>query len=494
MRSVNATLHAALQAGTGTPYLKGYVGYTDGSVKTSHTNLIAYKLTGTRLDLWIPSQANFAGDQDCIWLERGLTIAGTTYTVTTGRFFITEENYMPDGVTHYAGRLFPPEYYSAAGDVSYDTAITAFCTAYGKTAVYKDDTEAWLAYQFLPTGKSILMNNAIRFLNLLQQKRLISCHDNGSEEVRFYSADVFGASQATIAVKDEFVVMSSTEHSRQYIWRDEADTIHQDGALTDPIHNLGYLESTDSPPARNTATYLCRALIRPDLRLQDGDALTISFAGGSKTVTVLAIISEEYDSHSTKLPKWRTIIEANPIFNSTEGGALPSTIERVSNYTPLNTSLFDNVLDENDNNLQAAMETLDEHVHLGRDAAPAHGHDGTIAAGATMYLTPFDGGLNAGYRANWVLNGIFQVMRVKMDSAQPASGSLVFTLQINDVDTAIVLTVPASGTAISYVNSTDTATVYAGNLVRVKIKNNATAASGQIGGLGLQCRYNTTQT
>ena len=55
------------------------------------------------------------------------------------------------------------------------------------------------------------------------------------------------------------------------------------------------------------------------------------------------------------------ILEANPIYHATEGGAMPSTIERVSNYTPLNTSSFDDLLDEQDNNLQAAMETIDEH-------------------------------------------------------------------------------------------------------------------------------------
>jgi len=62
--------------------------------------------------------------------------------------------------------------------------ISAFCTEWGKTAVYLDDTEAWLDYQFLPDGQMILMNSAMRMLNMLQQKRLISCCDNGSEEVR----------------------------------------------------------------------------------------------------------------------------------------------------------------------------------------------------------------------------------------------------------------------------------------------------------------------
>ena len=247
MRTVDAALTAALAAGHGKPFFKAYVGYSNGTVKNSHTNLIAYKLTGTTLDLWIPSVGNIASDQEQIWLERGLTIAGTDYTLTTGRFWIWDEEYLPERVTHYRGGIVPNEYYSAAGDVSYETAIDAFFTAFGKTTTYKDDTEAWLDYQFLPDGQSVLMNRAIRFLNQLQQKRLIGVCDNGAEDVRIYSADVLGSSVLTLTAQDEWSLFTTKEHTRQYIWKDENQTLHTDGAATDPLHNLGYLESTDEP-------------------------------------------------------------------------------------------------------------------------------------------------------------------------------------------------------------------------------------------------------
>jgi hypothetical protein len=88
-----------------------------------------------------------------------------------------------------------------------------------------------------------------------------------------------------------------------------------------------------------------------------------------------ALVTEEYragerqanTAHSRSAgsgspPTWFTLIAANPIFENTEGGALPSTIERVSNYTPLNTSMFDGNLSPSDNNLQAAMDTIDNLV------------------------------------------------------------------------------------------------------------------------------------
>ena len=128
---------------------------------------------------------------------------------------------LPGGFTRYKGFIFPHKYYSAAGDLTYEQVIDAFCTEWGKTAVYKDDTEAWLDYQFLPDGQVIILNSAMRFLNQLQQKRLITACDNGSEEIRFYSADVLGSSVATFTLKDQFSIFTTKTRRRQYIWRDE---------------------------------------------------------------------------------------------------------------------------------------------------------------------------------------------------------------------------------------------------------------------------------
>ena len=361
MRTVDPILHAALQAGTGQPIVKAYVGYANGTVKNSHTTVWAYKLAGTTLEFWIPSTTNFGSDQEQIWLERGLTIAGVDYTLTTGRFWIWEEEYLPNSVTRFKGGLVPHEYYSDAGDDSYDNVITTFFAAFGKTVSYKDDAEAWLAYQFLPAGRQILMNSADRFLNMLRQKRLIGACDNGGEDVRLYSADVLGASVATLDFPDDFKLFTTRQRSRQFIWRDEIQATHQEGAVTDPIHNLGYLESTASAPARKSSTFEFVGYLRPDLRLQDGDTIKAAVYGATKSATFFGLFTEEWEHGPGKPPAWRLKVEADPVFHSTEGGALPSTIERVSNYTPLNTSTFDAVLPSTANNLQAAMEILDEH-------------------------------------------------------------------------------------------------------------------------------------
>lgn len=126
----------------------------------------------------------------------------------------------------------------------------------------------------------------------------------------------------------------------------------------------------------------------------------------------------------------------------------------------------------------------------GVDVAPSHGLLATIGAGATQYLTPYGTGLNAGLNASWVLGGTFRILRLRINSAQPGGGSLVITLQVNAIDTALVLTIPAGSPAGSYVNNVNSAAVLAGNLVRFKCVNNDGAnPSAQIDGLGVRCEY-----
>src|SRR5512136_280039 len=142
MRTVDAELTAALAAGTGVPYVIGYIGYAGGAVKHSEA-VYSYKLTGTTLEFWMPYHGDFASDQTHIWLERGVEINGTSYTITTGRFSIHSQEY---------------------GDDTYENVITAFCTAMNKTAVFRDPTQAWLDYQFMADGERIDLGDAPKFL------------------------------------------------------------------------------------------------------------------------------------------------------------------------------------------------------------------------------------------------------------------------------------------------------------------------------------------
>ncbi len=172
-----------------------------------------------------------------------------------------------------------------------------------------------------------------------------------------------------------------------------------DGTAADPVHNLGYLESTAACPGRHAPTFEARNLIRPDLRIMDGDIVTIDFYAGACSATIFGHPIEIFDPGKKALPS-HLQLEANPIFHNTEAGALPSTIERVSNYTPLNTSMFDGVLSSSDNNLQAAVDTLDNHQHKTVNVIPSVQNPNLVVGpGATVILMPFASGNHTGWNA-----------------------------------------------------------------------------------------------
>jgi hypothetical protein len=357
MRTVDAALTDALAKGHGRPILIGYIGYSNGSVKHSD-QVLSYKLTGQTLEFKMPYAADFASDQTHCWLERGMTVGGVDYTITTGRFRILEQTYLEDGSQICRGALFPNQYYSAAGDDTYENVITALCTAFGKTAVFKDDTQAWLDYQFLADGQYIEVTDANKVLQMLQQKRLITLCDNGDEEVLVYCADVQGSLDATLYPTHDFKLVNTKMRARQYISIDEAGTYHQSGTASNPIHNLGYLESTDSAPSRKTWSYELDYVSLPDLRFMDGDILKFSLYGGTKLITFFAQIVEEFDPGSRGIPAWRTRIQCNPIFHETAGGdGIPAAL-RIGNYQPLNTSRFAGALTSNETDVQAAFDKL----------------------------------------------------------------------------------------------------------------------------------------
>ncbi len=489
MRSIDSTLTSALQAGTGIPYLRGTIGYTNGTVV--HDDVVyRYKLTGSTLEFEMPYTGDVGGDQTCIWLQRGLTIAGVHHTLTTGRFRILSPHYTPDGRQVAQGALFPRQYYSAAGDDTYRNVISAFCTAFGKTAVFRDPAAAWLDYQFLPAGKSIILNDANKFANLLAQKYLIFFCDNGDEEVLFYSCagSLNIAPDLVLSPVNDFTRDRSQRTSRCLIWRDENEAVHTAGSVTDPLHNLGFLPSTASAPARHSAPNLFEARLRPDLRVVDGDVVQVEAFGGASNG--FALVTEEFNvgaKHAS--PKWETIIASNEVFGNTEGGALPSTIERVSNYTPLNTGSFNRFLSSSDNNLQAAMDTIDDQALASYSAFwGCNGLLGTVGAGATMYMAPFADGLfpSGNIRAPFCRAGTAKNMSIRIETAQPASGTLVITLVVAGAATAVVITIPAGSVAGVYSDTTHTAAVAATQGIAFQIKNNAASGSAQINGLSIE--------
>lgn len=364
-RTIDPILKTAADNGlAGDAFMIGYIYVGNSLVNTGE--ITKYKLTGTTLEYTMYTGGLINDDADRMSLSRGLTIAGIQYPVTTSKFFIRKKQILENGLTNFEGTIFPKTRIEIAADDTYENVITAFCTAvdfYGKTAVFNEPSADWLDYQFYPAGKYLLLNDAQNFLNVLAQKYFIFACDNGNEEILFYTPEDFNADGDFTITAEKYSLQLQMTRYKNFIWRDENASLYETGSPYEdkPIHNLGYLESTASPPSTghynaNSCQEESVFIFPMNFERMDADWLKIIFPD---MIQSFQCIFEEIFPYKDA-PRWAQIARSLVPLQNTEGGALPSTIERVAAYTPLVTTYFDNNLDPSVNNLQALAEAVDE--------------------------------------------------------------------------------------------------------------------------------------
>lgn len=116
----------------------------------------------------------------------------------------------------------------------------------------------------------------------------------------------------------------------------------------------------------------------------------------------------------------------------------------------------------------------------------------TIAASTINYAFVFGRGLSATENLTHGLMayaGVIKNLYVILSTAQPATGSLVFTLRKDQTDTGLVLTVAAGAVAGIY-SVIGSVAFERGNKIGLKIANNATGVSAQINGWTCECDQN----
>lgn len=441
MRTLPAELTAALDSGNYTAYHRIELG--DGVHWLLSIEPISYTLEPlsmrARFELSY-SLGDAFGENDIpyVRLVRGVLIDDVSYDIISSVFYLTSAVW--DGTQSIEASIVPPQKYAASGDGTYEDVIEAFCENYGLTAVFANPSAAWWDYQFLPDGKQIILNDANRFFNLLRQKYLIFACDDGGGQIKFFHiSSLFPAVLGTISAEDVLTISKSDifYRRRQYLWRDEAGTIHNAGDATAPVHNLGFLPSTASAPSVTTDSGQRRSVIAPRLEWQTGDSVSVNYAVGGFDFTQgigwLHVV-EKLD-RSKSMP-WFCEISVIDWFSNTEGGALPSTIERVAAYTPLVTTNFNGNLDATVNNLQAFADRVDD-LELGGDvatdihAAPAESLSNADEVGFWRSAT----GLLA--KITWA--NVKAALRAYFDTLYQAAGSYVTTAR------TISTTAPLSG-------------------------------------------------
>lgn len=363
----------------------------DSTDETVAYDIFQYELSATEIEVTYLFTYDHGESYPYICLRRGTLINGVETYIDTGNFTITES--VNDGdllqletggyYKKTKGTLFPRKSIIIAGDDTYRNVITAYCAELGRTAVFKNyafhywDTNAndFWDYQFLPAGKQVVTNSGNAFLSMLKQKYMIYACDNGNtNEVLFftvYSGQI--TTEITITRKARVSVTYNNDAYISFFFRDEAGTIHQyPGGVYDIAakYNLGFLPSTAKLPTNTRNAFDGTQFINikypniipvtiapPDLQLQQGDTFllvgenNIQFQGYADHIEYL---------NTKKAPVWGMILKSNPRFTNTEGGALPSTIERVAAYTPLVSTGFDGNLTPAVNNLQALAQAVDD--------------------------------------------------------------------------------------------------------------------------------------
>jgi len=367
-RPLDAGLLAAMNSGNFTPWFKVQLMDVDRStVLFETTDVIGFQLDGltVKVEFYDPA---YSQGYTTFRICRGISVAGTPN-------YISSSNYWPILDRHdkrirtLEGHVFPLSFYSTPGDVTYSSIINTVCAHFNFSVVQADPAAAWLSYQFYPAGRTLSLGDAKRFFTILRQKYLIFATDYGNDTLYFYqaknTAPSFPSEYTLVAAGEVASPGNGALKYKSFISRDEAMTVHTSGAVNAPKHNLGFLHSTASQPDRSsfidTLDWIFKA-IPPNLKYLDFDAIYDDFDILEQIIWP-AKFREVFDK---KLhPMWQWQARFLDVFGPTEAGAIPATIEAAAPYTPVNTGYFNKVLSATDNNVQACMDTIDDHAHTG---------------------------------------------------------------------------------------------------------------------------------
>lgn len=117
---------------------------------------------------------------------------------------------------------------------------------------------------------------------------------------------------------------------------------------------------------------------------------------------------------------------------------------------------------------------------------------GASVAATTLGYVSFTGNSVSATEANRHIvipfSATLSRLSISTTGAQPASGSLTITIRKNGADTALAITIPASGPAGTYSDSINAVSFNDGDLVSIQLNNTASAVTGNVGCFSLKLR------
>jgi hypothetical protein len=365
MRTLDATLQAAMDSGDFDPIIRAAILDPDDFSVIEYLEVIYFKINGLDIDIEFYDVSD--SFPDTISLERGARIDGVEYTIFSGIYKLQTSYKKSRGRCVCKGSVIEPGSINVLADVSYQTLIDSIMDLGDNLATYLDPGADWLDYQFFADGLRYATGNIYVFFALLKQKYCIHATDNGINSILFFSAaDVLAMETQytlTLSKADTFSIQTLY---RQFTWKDENKTLHAPGPAGYVIHNLGYLESTDDPPnipgLKQEVGETCIVCI-PNLKYQTGDCVEFDpeidgFAPVKSILDVTEIFSAEHRD-KTK-PAWYMELRPLAYFSNTSGGFVPTSVQYTSAYIDLATYGFNNNLDSSVTNVQLLADYIDD--------------------------------------------------------------------------------------------------------------------------------------
>lgn len=401
MLIVDAALTAATEKGKGTPIFYITLYHYSGGVWSSlgAFDVIQAKLTRLRYEIRVQEDllggsyiATVSGLPYAVKVTRGLSVAGTDYTFTSHRYFVSKADYLEnEGYTDLVCDLLPSV---AVRDITADlTAGEVIGNALA--AVNVDDfvvdvsKDVWYYWQFYPTTKLLNLYDARSLSGLIANKYFsyffpreegLICHNVPSNfenaEEGHYTPFTHARIRKTIAADHNLNLSWTSETGKQYLTR-SADYAY---------HALGFISDTDDPTADpyfpewgqtfQHPTYQIEQ--RPDFSLEQGDLVQFSMDAFDQVrcIDLVELFKRGRDAH------WRQIVTDLPYHP--QAGAVrigdfpddPTPKPTASNILTI-TDNFTHILSANDSTVQNALDTLDEISRVGV-TLPATGLTGQL--------------------------------------------------------------------------------------------------------------------
>lgn len=426
MRTFSAEAQAAMDSGIFEAYIRVGVVDTDPNNFQEWIEPIQYKLTDTELEVVFPIEGTgtYASDSPYIALRRGIYINGIPETTTTTSFFVTsiikDERFF-----YYKASILPDHYKNLGTDLTYSEVIESIYLDELNPTVkiieptYEVPAHAVWGYLFYPSGRNIIFNSLRSLSTILRQKFLIFLRH--TENTYSSKTDIFFYQPTETRTVDYEITdllyklpTGGRQINKRLLWRDDSAsvTIYDPGSGSGekyPIHNLGYIPTTGARPTYKSSPPIGgkSSKLSPNLKYETGDYVTINNHTGSFSYRIK--VTEIFDANAPMA--WYVIVEPIIWFDNTEGGALPSTIEASAPFTPLNTSTFNNNLDDSVNNLQALAEAVDNLTVSG------------YTPPTTTAANDFQVGDGSG---NWIKKTLAQVVSILGIFADAASDSIYY--------------------------------------------------------------------